>query len=607
MQVLEFGSSAEKVSLALKVSSENLGIVTGLRTDDIINQRSREKFIEYLKSLHLVHSSKVKEGGPRDALEQSTFRRDIKRRQLREQRLKDQHGSQLTYLGESSQDKSRIAQERLHLSQARPSMVMSDTDSLDNTRHELGEFTPVSPMTKVMLQNETLSNTQRQLNELEKELRLLQLERGVENHGYKRHSQFSAQDNSLLGLRASNGLRKPTNLRQELRQVHRNGSLISGILGQRETQEPVRSSDLFETSAYGNFHGDHVDGNDGKLPFGGCYLSEPPGGFNDSRKHNLERDSLEESVVFKDYQVEPSVLNKTRSFTPHKSSETVVIPEVAAVQTSFLEETRISTPHNAVSQSRVNSNSPAADDHRLIPKSSMETKGISKLFDVDFCDLDSRKRNDQENRAVERMIQAGNRYKLDSRDAELSASRGTVIVNDEIGKSLKASTPRQRLGTVDRTLRHGLRAEGGGTMNLNGEMDKALSFSTDQDKREPFGKLDGRPRDKVDTVLPAYMSPTNVNGERAKPLISSPSSKSEYKLNKGIRETLPETSSRDSSEPARHLKRTFSKEKRPRERVLARKSARNTHPATAKTHVHALTTLIRMSAKNANASCSEED
>ena len=603
MQVLEFGSSAEKLSLALKVSSENLGIVTGLRTDDIINQRSQEKFIEYLKSLHLVHSSKVKEGGPLDALEQSTFRRDIKRRQLREQRLKDQHGSQLTYLGESSQNKSRIAKERFQLSLARPSMVMSDADSLENTRHELGEFTPVSPVTKVMVQNETLSNTQRQLNGLEKELRLLQLERGVENHGCKRLSQFSAQDNSLLGLRVSNGVRKPTNLRQELRQVHRNGSLISGILGPRETQEPVRSSDLVETSAYGNFHGDH----DGKLPFVGCYLSEPPGGFNDSRKHDLERDSLKESVVFKEYQIEPSVLNKSRTFTPHKSSETLVIPEVAAVETPFLGETRTSTPHNAISQSRVNSNSHAADDHRLIPKSSVETKGISRLFDVDFCDLDARMRHDQENRAVKKMIQAGNRYKLDSRDAELSTSRGTVIVNDEIGKLLKASTPRQRLGTVKRTLRNGLRAEGGDTVNLKGGMDKALSFSTDQDKREPFGKLDGRPRDKVDTVLPAYMSQTNVNGERAKRLISSPSSKSEYKLNKGIRETLPETSLRDSSEPARHLKRTFSKEKRHREQVLARKSARNTHPATAKTHVHALTALIRMSAKNANASCSEED
>ena len=608
--MLEFGSPAEKVSLALKVSSEDLGIVTGSRTDDIISQRNRDKFIEYLKSLYLVHASKVKEGDSRDAIGQNTFRREIKKRQQREQRLKDQHGSQLTYLGESSQNKSVIARERFHLSLARPSMVMSDTESLDNTKHELGEFTQVSPVTKVMAQNESLSNTQRQLNELEKQLRLLQVERDVENHGYKRHSQLPAQDNSFPSLRASNVLRKPT--RQELRHVHRNGGLMSGKLGPRETQKPVGSSELDATSAYGTFHGDHGDEDDGKLPFGGCYLSQPPGGFNGSRKQDLKLDSLEESVVFKEYDVEPSVLNETRTFTPHKSSETVVIPEVAAVQTPFLGETRTCTPHN-LSQSRVNSDSHAPGDHRLFAKSSVETKGISKLFDVDFCDLDAKVSHDQENRAVKRMIQAGNRYKFDSRtrnelDTELSASRGTGTVEDEIGKSLQTSTPKQQLGKVNRTLRHGLRAEVGGAVNLKGEMNKALSSSTERDNREPFGTLDNWSRDGVDSVLPANMSQTNaVNSERAKPLIRSPSSKPEYRLNKGIRDTLPETSSRDSREPVRYLKRTFSKEKRHREQVLARKSARNAHPATAKTHVHALTALIRMSAKSANASCSEED
>ena len=613
--MIEFGSSAEKVSLALNLSSEHLGIVTPLQADDIIIQRNRQEFVEYLKSLYLVYSNKTKGVHTSDALEKRTLKREIKKLQLREQRLRDRHGSQLTYLGESSHDKSRIAQEKLQVSLAELSRVVSDIETLDNKRQELGVFS------NVKVQSETSGNTNGRLDEFEKELRLLELKSSAENPGYKRQwpdksMHIAHQDNFSSRLGASDFLRKQTNPRQELRDVYCNTRPIDAT-SRRKSPEPVGRSDLVPTLIYGTFHSDR---DDGKLPFGGCYLSEPPSRFSDSRSHGLERDSLEESFVFKEYQVEPLFHNETKAaFTPHKSFGAMVIPVNDTIQTSFLGETGTSTPQK-ISQFTVS----IVDDHRLFPKSSMETKRVSKLFDVDFCDLHAKTSSDQEGIALKRMIQADNRSKFDriSTDGvngEFSASRGTLNVYDKVGEAISTPTTKQQLNAVRRTPRYA--SPSGPEMPANGAARLTRDLSSSIDRGRSFTR-NSRSRDDLVALQPANTNQTNGNGGVAIPLFSSctmrenkeqlstpfsfgPSAKTEDN-HKGTRESSSDTFLKDSSELARSLKRTLSSEKRHRKQVLDKKSARNSQPSS-KAHVHALTALIRMSAKNAGASCSEED
>ncbi|KAJ7356134.1 hypothetical protein OS493_026517 [Desmophyllum pertusum] len=159
--VLEFGSAVEKISLALKVSSEQLSIGTSLQADAIANQRCREKFVDYLKSLYMVHSNKFKK--VHDAFEQRNLRRELKRQQLKEQRLQsERRGSELTYLGDLSQDKSRIARERLKISLASASKGVPSDENLgnvNNTRRQIDELEQIS--------NGTVKDTGRQIDELE--------------------------------------------------------------------------------------------------------------------------------------------------------------------------------------------------------------------------------------------------------------------------------------------------------------------------------------------------------------------------------------------------------------------------------------------------------
>ena len=698
LQVLEYGSPAEKVGLALKVSSDYLGISTSLQTDDIVNQRNGEKFIEYLKLLYLAHSSKTKR--VHDALEQSSFQREMKRLQLREQRLKERQGSQLTYLGELRQNKSHIAREKLQLSLANPSRVVPNTESLDNKRQEFGELAHDSSISKVTAQNGTLNlkYTKRQLDELEKELRLLKLECEGESYGYGHEStdhpeQLSFQGDSLSFV-ASNGQRRKTNPKKELRDVYR-GSSTSARLG-KKSDVTGGSSDL--TAAAPRCETFESGSDDGKLPFGGCYLSEPRGGFDTCKSERCgQKPSFDESFVFKEYPTQSSFLEEARTFTPHTSSQTIVTPKSDTEQISLRGEPRTFSTHRS-SPFVVNSKRDAENGHGVLPKSPLETKGVSSLFDIDFRDLIARTSPDLKNTALKRMVRAANRSKIDRHGlhAGLLANRDTANVNDEMATPLQSSSTEQdkggRLGIVDRRLNHGLgppqSTELCGT-NVNGEMSKSLrsssteqdnrerlgttdrrfghglnaarstnrnetndygeistpflSSSTEQDNRERLSMFDRRPRCELGPVL--VDSPgrqTNVNGKATKPLPRSstkqdkdgdvgvsltfvPSSRPVF-YDKGIscsRDTPSADSSAtwfpgggkkrdpgnevDSSAPARQLQRSLSNEKRHREKVLAKKSARNVQPSSTKTHLHALTASIRTSAKNAGASCSEED
>ena len=675
-QVLEFGSPSEKVNLALKVSSEHLSIVTSLQEEDITQLRSREKFLEYLKSLYLLHTRKTK--STHDSLEQSNFRRDIKRLQLREQRLKQRHGSQLTYLGELSPNKSSFARERLELSLANPTEYMSNGRQSNNTRQrdEL-EQVPSGPRgspSKFAAYTGNFNDKKQELNELEEELRLLMVECNDGSYGDKRswtdkpgHAQLSFQGDSLPIYRAPNMQGRRTNPRQELRNVYR------GNLG-KKTQDTVGYVDTAAFSRYNPFESDcdddklsfggcylgdpagnlgkkshdavrnsgvnsstrystlERDSDNGKLPFGGCYLSESHGGFDPSGRHDLEH-SLEKNSRFKDYPVQSSILEETRTFTPETSS--------------------------------LNSKTDTENGRGLFPESSIKTHGVSNLFDVDFSDLDARLTRDQENSSFKRMMRAGNRAMLGSRSRfgpELPSSRGAVDVNGETSKALLNSTTKvdkeERLGRLngldvklfasrgtengnDKTskaallssttkldrrerlgrLRHGLEVElstSPSAGNINNKMTKSsLSSISEQDQRVRLVTVGDRSRRELGTDISASLGQTNGNDQMTNALSSfstKQDNREEFPLtlrsvpsSKPVYKDERRSLSRESSKPARELQRSLSKEKRHREQVLAKKSARKVQPSSKKTELNDLTALIRSSARNAGASCSEED
>lgn len=140
-----------------------------------------------------AHPSKTKR--VRNVLEQSNFKREINRLHLREQRLKERHGSQLSYLEEESQGESRISREKLQLSFENPSRILSD-----NERQKVGGFMRVSLVPKDTAENGTSSSTKRELDKLEEELRLLQLECGDESFGGKRYCANQAEQLSYQGV-----------------------------------------------------------------------------------------------------------------------------------------------------------------------------------------------------------------------------------------------------------------------------------------------------------------------------------------------------------------------------------------------------------------------
>lgn len=521
MQVLEFGSPAEKISLALKVSSEELSIGTGLQADAIINQRCRQKFVEYLKSLYQVYSSKSKK--VHDAYEQRNLRRELKRQLLREQRVNsERRGSDLTYLAELSENKSCIAREKLQVSLASASKVVPNGEGLNGTRLQVDELELVSLTNgsekTLTPRGGTLNSTKQQLDELQKELELLKLACS-DSHDENNVEKFPRPDllfqsNSKPNFKVPSARGKPTNARQELRNLYR-GSTNANVSDKNwkivdNSESPVaRKEKVSEPESVDN-----------KLLFSGCYLGEIPNSFAKSRRRELD----EPSFAFKELDVLPlsSIREETRTFLPHDSPQSLFYSKSDAVNDSG--QSAHGKPY------------------------SLETKGISNLFEVDFDDADVKENRDRENLALRRMLRAGNQSKLEG-----SRSRHDL---DSL-----YSTNQEKL-------------------NSNSEAKKTVMRTPNsEDKRKQFDK------------------PLGVLSSR-KPL------QKEGKLIRGEKPSV-KAFTEDSTGQHKELQRSPSKEKRHREQVLAKKSVRNVQPSPTKTH-HALTALIRMSAKNAGAMYSEE-
>ena len=599
---MQFGSPFEKVSLVLQVSSEKLGIVSNVRTEDITQLRNREQFHDYLESLYLLHSNRTK--GVLNTSDQNNLKREIKRLQLREQRLKERQGSELTYLGELSQNKSSFATEKREWSQEIPTVDINRTKQLD----ELGVVSPTGSTPTTMWHNQSLTvNTKRELDELEEELRLLKLECSDNSYDTKRYwteqpGQFSFNATFSLGLPTSNLPRqlRQTNVRQELKNLHRGNQVVAQLdkRGQKtigDTHSNVDTSSMRDVL--------NSDRENGKLPFGGCYLSEPSNGLENSERRNLDL-SFDESSVFTDYPIRPS-------FPLQRSSPPLV-----------------------------NSKKVKRNGRVLVPEPSLETKEISNLFDLDFSDFDARISRGGEDSAIKRMMRAGNRSKLNSNSvyglyAGLSSGSGLANPKDKVAKSAmeipRTFDKRERLDASGRKLRRGLDGKLSDISNGDDKMPKQpfVSSISQRDQRVSLC-LRGvqSEREFSGTKLSSTMGETNENYQVTRGLSSSfagndkedliatslrplPSERSTT-YNNEERSVSKETPfgmiSRQSSEPVKQLQESVSEEKRRRrQQVLATKTSRKNQPSSKKTHLHALTALIRSSSRNAGAACSEED
>lgn len=527
LQVLEFGSAAEKIGLALKVSSEQLNIGTGLRADTIMNQKCEEKFMDYLKSLHQVYSSKSKK--VYDAFEQRNVRRELERQQLKEHRLKSEGlGSELTYLGELSQNKSRIAREKLQVSLSNASRGLPGNGILENTTWKIDELgnTGLSNGSTKMISGGTVTGTKRQLDELKKELALLKLEcsESLDENDFKR---FTTPDSVFQGSsphewKLFSTLDKPKNPRQELRELYR-GSTNANM--NEESKKTTHNSDMTLALREKTFE---TTSDDNQSRFGGCYLGNIPSNFDDSSGRGQGHSLDDLSFTFKEMDVLPRtcVQEETGNFLPHDSSEESVFHSKSDVV--------------------------SGSDLLYLKPSTTETKGISNLFEVDFGDVDVvvKKNYDRENSALRRMLRAGDLSKLES-------------------------------GRL--------------------KPDLFSSHSTGQGKT----RVDGEAK----TTLPTS-SITKDKGERLYGSLGAlPSKKPMYKEEKlSVRDkTSTEALAKDFSEEPKQFRRSPSKEKSYREQVLAKNSARTVEPSrSTKTNLHALTALIRTSAKNAGAMFGEE-
>ena len=586
------------------MSSEKLGIVSNVRTEDITQLRNTEQFHNYLESLYLLHSKRTK--GVLNTSDQTNLKREIKRLQLREQRLKERQGSELTYLGELSQIKSSFATEKRERSQEIPTVDVNRT-KLD----ELDVVSPTGSNRSTMCHNQSLTaNTKREIDELEEELRLLKLECRDNSYDTKRYwteqpGQFSFNATFSLGLPTSNLPRqlRQTNVRQELKNLHRGNQVVAQLdkRGQKtigDTHSNVDTSSMRDVL--------NSDRENGKLPFGGCYLSEPSNGLENSERRNLDL-SFDESSVFTDYPIRPS-------FPLQRSSPPLV-----------------------------NSKKVKRNGRVLVPEPSLETKEISNLFDLDFSDFDARISRGGEDSAIKRMMRAGNRSKLNSNsdyglDAGLSSGSGSGLANpkDKVAKSAMeiplTLDKRERFDASGRKLRHGLDGKLSDISNGDDKMPKQphfVSSISQRDQRES-SCLRGvqSQREFAGTKLSSTMRETNENHQVTRGLSSSfagndkedliaaslrplPSGRSTT-CNNEERSLSKETPfgkiSRQSSEPVKQLQKSVSEEKRRhRQQVLATKTSRKNQPSSTKTHLHALTALIRSSSRNAGAACSEED
>lgn len=538
--------------------------------------------------------------------DQTNLKREIKRLQLREQRLKERQGSELTYLGELSQIKSSFATEKRERSQEIPTVDVNRT-KLD----ELDVVSPTGSNRSTMCHNQSLTaNTKREIDELEEELRLLKLECRDNSYDTKRYwteqpGQFSFNATFSLGLPTSNLPRqlRQTNVRQELKNLHRGNQVVAQLdkRGQKtigDTHSNVDTSSMRDVL--------NSDRENGKLPFGGCYLSEPSNGLQNSERRNLDL-SFDESSVFTDYPIRPS-------FPLQRSSPPLV-----------------------------NSEKVKRNGRVLVPEPSLETKEISNLFDLDFSDFDARISRGGEDSAIKRMMRAGNRSKLNSNsdyglDAGLSSGSGSGLANpkDKVAKSAMeiplTLDKRERFDASGRKLRHGLDGKLSDISNGDDKMPKQphfVSSISQRDQRES-SCLRGvqSQREFAGTKLSSTMRETNENHQVTRGLSSSfagndkedliaaslrplPSGRSTT-CNNEERSLSKETPfgkiSRQSSEPVKQLQKSVSEEKRRhRQQVLATKTSRKNQPSSTKTHLHALTALIRSSSRNAGAACSEED
>ena len=599
---MQFGSPFEKVSLVLQVSSEKLGIVSNVRTEDITQLRNREQFHDYLESLYLLHSNRTK--GVLNTSDQTNLKREIKRLQLREQRLKERQGSELTYLGELSQNKSSFATEKREWSQEIPTVDINRTKQLD----ELGVVSPTGSTPTTMWHNQSLTvNTKRELDELEEELRLLKLECSDNSYDTKRYwteqpGQFSFNATFTLGLPTSNLPRqlRQTNVRQELKNLHR-GNPVMAQLDKRAQKTVGDTHSSVDTSSMCDVLSS--DRENGKLPFGGCYLSEPSNGLENSERRNLDL-SFDESSVFTDYPIRPS-------FPLQRSSPPLV-----------------------------NSKKVKRNGRVLVPEPSLETKEISNLFDLDFSDFDARISRGGEDSAIKRMMRAGNRSKLNSNSvyglyAGLSSGSGLANPKDKVAKSAmeipRTFDKRERLDASGRKLRRGLDGKLSDISNGDDKMPKQpfVSSISQRDQRESLCLRGVQSECEFSgTKLSSTMGETNENYQVTRGLSSSfagndkedliatslrplPSERSTT-YNNEERSVSKETPfgmiSRQSSEPVKQLQESVSEEKRRRrQQVLATKTSRKNQPSSKKTHLHALTALIRSSSRNAGAACSEED
>lgn len=584
------------------MSSEKLGIVSNVRTEDITQLRNREQFHDYLESLYLLHPNRTK--GVLNTSDQTNLKREIKRLQLREQRLKERQGSELTYLGELSQNKSSFTTEKREWSQEIPTVDINRTKQLD----ELGVVSPTGSTPTTMWHNQSLTvNTKRELDELEEELRLLKLECSDNSYDTKRYwteqpGQFSFNATFTLGLPTSNLPRqlRQTDVRQELKNLHRGNPVMAQLdkRGQKtvgDTHSNVDTSSMCDVLS--------SDRENGKLPFGGCYLSEPSNGLENSERRNLDI-SFDESSVFTDYPIRPS-------FPLQRSSPPLV-----------------------------NSKKVKRNGRVLVPEPSLETKEISNLFDLDFSDFDARISRGGEDSAIKRMVRAGNRSKLNSNSvyglyAGLSSGSGLANPKDKVAKSAmeipRTFDKRERLDASGRKLRRGLDGKLSDISNGDDKMPKQpfVSSISQRDQRESLC-LRGvqSEREFSGTKLSSTMGETNENYQVTRGLSSSfagndkedliatslrplPSERSTT-YNNEERSVSKETPfgmiSRQSSEPVKQLQESVSEEKRRhRQQVLATKTSRKNQPSSKKTHLHALTALIRSSSRNAGAACSEED
>ena len=584
------------------MSSEKLGIVSNVRTEDITQLRNTEQFHNYLESLYLLHSKRTK--AVLNTSDQTNLKREITRLQLREQRLKERQGSELTYLGELSQIKSSFATEKRERSQEIPTVDINRTKQLD----ELDVVLPTGRNPRTMWHNQSLTvNTKRELDELEEELRLLKLECSDNSYDTKRYwteqpGQFSFNATFSLGLPTSNLPRQPrqTNVRQELKNLHRGNQVVAQL--DKRAQETIGDTHSnVDTSSMRDVL--NSDRENGKLPFGGCYLSEPSNGLENSERRNLDL-SFDESSVITDYPIRPS-------FPLQRSSPPLV-----------------------------NSKKVKRNGRVLVPEPSLETKEISNLFDLDFSDFDARISRGGEDSAIKRMMRAGNRSKLNSNSvyglyAGLSSGSGLANPKDKVAKSAmeipRTFDKRERLDASGRKLRRGLDGKLSDISNGDDKMPKQpfVSSISQRDQRVSLC-LRGvqSEREFSGTKLSSTMGETNENYQVTRGLSSSfagndkedliatslrplPSERSTT-YNNEERSVSKETPfgmiSRQSSEPVKQLQESVSEEKRRRrQQVLATKTSRKNQPSSKKTHLHALTALIRSSSRNAGAACSEED